>query len=103
MSLKELGANVCTFFDKWKALHRIIALTAAGTLTYVFVEEAKDRTIDWTDYIAYAIAMVITYSTTLAAKALDALVAIRTGKACASDDGATAAPAKPGPADKEGN
>jgi hypothetical protein len=70
-------ARVCQIFDKWKALHRIISLIAAATLTKVFLEEAIDRTVDWTDYFAYSGSMAMCYSPTLASKALDVIARVK--------------------------
>jgi hypothetical protein len=78
--------RICAALDKWQALHRLVSVATAIVLSYVFIEEAKDRTVDWTDYIVYSLAMAMSYSPSLLVKALDALVAVRTGKVPVSAD-----------------
>ena len=71
--------SIKNFIIKYQAWNKIISLMAALALSWTFIEEAKDRTVDWADYIAYAIAMVVSYTPALAVRIVDAITSIKTG------------------------
>jgi hypothetical protein len=94
---EQAKESLCDLAEKWKAWNRLLSLMAALTLCWVFIEESKDRTIDWVDYFAYSVSMVICYTPTLASKTLDAFVSLKGGKPLPPDAPATGDPEPPKP------
>jgi hypothetical protein len=55
------------------SIGRYLTVLAALVLSYGFVEESIARNLDWKDFVAYALAMVMTYSTAKAVELIRAL------------------------------
>lgn len=54
-------------------LGRVLTWVGAGMLTYAFYGESATRTLDWKDYVAYPVGMMIMYAP---AKAIDIIKAL---------------------------